>query len=168
MKTFIIYRITFPTKQVYIGQTTKHHFTRWGTHIDKCSEGKHVNPTIQAIYNEYGSDNWEFEILIKDTYEDKSYVNLLEGQIIRIHGNNVNRYENHVESYYQRNKEELRKYFREKYIPKRSRQEQRTKLKEMGRKQYMKEWYEENKEELLEKHRQYRNKKKKSREDLLT
>ena len=93
MRQFIIYRITFPTGQFYIGQTHMHEYERWGNHLQDLKSGKHGNITMQEIYNEYGYDDFEFEILVKDTSDDRAYVNLLEKHLISEHPNTINFYD---------------------------------------------------------------------------
>jgi hypothetical protein len=90
MRQFIIYRITFPTGQFYIGQTYSHEYERWGNHLTLLKFGKHGNLRMQEIYNEYGYDDFVFEILIKDTSDDKAYVNILEKHLVGDHPNTIN------------------------------------------------------------------------------
>ena len=93
MRQFIIYRITFPTGQFYIGQTNHHEYERWGSHLSFLKAGKHKNLRMQEIYNEYGYDDFVFEILVKDISDDKAYVNLLEKHLISDHPNTINYYD---------------------------------------------------------------------------
>ena len=93
MRQFIIYRITFPTEQFYIGQTHMHEYERWGSHLADLKSGRHGNIAMQEIYNEYGYDDFEFQILIKDTSDDRAYVNLLEKHLISEHPNTINFYD---------------------------------------------------------------------------
>jgi hypothetical protein len=93
MRQFIIYRITFPTGQFYIGQTYSHEYVRWGGHLQDLKLGRHGNKAMQEIYNEYGHDDFVFEILIKDTSDDRAYVNLLERHTVKYHPNTINFHE---------------------------------------------------------------------------
>ena len=78
MDKYTIYKIAFPNGKCYIGQTSKHEYIRWGQHLNECGYNIHNNKSIQAIYDEYGYDDWVFEVLQRETSDDKSYIHLLE------------------------------------------------------------------------------------------
>ena len=83
-----IYRITFPDDTFYIGRTDNYYY-RWGTHIQDARKGRHYNSLIQDIWNEYGDEDWEFEILL-ELEGDVSYISLMEASCIEGHPNLVN------------------------------------------------------------------------------
>ena len=56
-----IYRITnTQTKQNYIGQTIDINGRR-RTHFNRLANKTHENPKLQASWNKYGKENFEFE-----------------------------------------------------------------------------------------------------------
>lgn len=58
-----IYCITcIPTNEKYIGQSVAIK-RRWATHKRELKEGIHYNKKLQSAYNQYGADNFQYEIL---------------------------------------------------------------------------------------------------------
>jgi len=55
------------TNAVYIGSSTHTHF-RWDRHYRELTRGVHVNPKLQAAWNKYGADKFEFKML--ETHEN--------------------------------------------------------------------------------------------------
>ena len=97
MKTYTIYKIVFPNGECYIGQTSKHEYVRWGQHLEKASTNRHEGKKFQAIYDEYGYDDWVFEVLQREDSDDTSYVGLLEQSYVDKHPlciNNSNKHTN--------------------------------------------------------------------------
>jgi hypothetical protein len=111
IKKYKIYKITFPNGEHYIGRTETHEYMRWGSHLSDCRRGKHANKRMQEIYNEYGYDEWKFEVLKVEESDDSSYISLLEEQYIRETPNTINVYILSIDSkksfqrYYNENKE---------------------------------------------------------------
>lgn len=59
-----IYKITNMTNgKCYVGSTWKSFRARWKQHVSKLNCGKHHCNHLQAAWNNYGEDNFEFEIL---------------------------------------------------------------------------------------------------------
>jgi hypothetical protein len=114
IKKYKIYKIIFPNGEHYIGKTEMHEYMRWGQHLSDCKRGKHGNKKIQEIYNEYGYDEWKFEVLKVEESDDSSYISLLEEQYIRDTPNTVNVYTLNIDSkkswqrYYNKNQEEIK------------------------------------------------------------
>ena len=126
MDTYKIYKITFPNGTHYIGQTRKHVYQRWASHLNEVQYGKHLNPRIQEVYDEYGYDDWVFEVIQTEVSDDTSYIALLEHHHIKETPNTLNRSyltdEERKEKaniiskkYYSKNKEERLEYQREYY-----------------------------------------------------
>ena len=92
MKKFVIYRITFPTGQFYIGRTYHSIDLRLNRHLTSLKKGSHGNIAMQEIYNEYGSKEFNIEVLLEDESDDRCYVNLLENYLICDHPNTINYY----------------------------------------------------------------------------
>lgn len=86
----IVYKIIFPTNETYVGQAKIHQYIRWGQHIADCARGVHGNKRMQEIYNEYGCDEWVFEIIESIEHDDKDYVNLVENMYIQTTPNTIN------------------------------------------------------------------------------
>ncbi len=59
-----IYKITNlqDTNKIYIGRSLdiKH---RWESHISELNNGKHINKDLQIDWDEYGADNFKFEVI---------------------------------------------------------------------------------------------------------
>jgi len=60
---------------------------RWGQHLQTCSRGTHINPRMQAIHDEYGTDDWVFEILHREPINPSDehnarWIRLLENKFI--------------------------------------------------------------------------------------
>ena len=60
-----IYKITNKiNNKVYIGQTRKKTVNdRWGSHTSSLKRGTHYNSHLQASWDKYGSESFEFEIV---------------------------------------------------------------------------------------------------------
>ena len=88
-----IYKITLPDGKCYIGQTTKHIFERFGSHLMDCSRNTHSVKAIQTSYNNGEVDDWQWEVMeiVDDKNVDKEYVNLLEQLYIRVTDNTLNK-----------------------------------------------------------------------------
>tara|TARA_B110000285_G_scaffold208760_1_gene249207 strand:+ start:446 stop:853 length:408 start_codon:yes stop_codon:yes gene_type:complete len=91
MKKYTIYKIEFPDGSSYIGQTRNHEMIRWGQHLNDVQQNRHGNPRIQSVYDEYGYDDWVFEIIEQVVSDDSSYVCLLEQHYIKKTPNTLNR-----------------------------------------------------------------------------
>ena len=61
------YKISFPDNTCYVGTTKVHHFERWGNHLNSARRGRHENHLIQKVYDDYGCDEWVWEVLFKET-----------------------------------------------------------------------------------------------------
>ena len=91
MKKYYIYRIEFPNGQFYIGQTSQPFaWMRWHSHVQYARMGKHTNQYIQDIYDDYGCDDWKFEVLLELESDDPYYVGLMETTTIDDHPNTIN------------------------------------------------------------------------------
>lgn len=76
-RTFGIYRITNKENgHTYIGKTGVSFGDRWDCHRAQLNGGYHDNPGLQAEWNEYGKDAFEFCVV--ETTTDKSSLNDLE------------------------------------------------------------------------------------------
>jgi len=63
-RTFGIYRITNKINGVsYIGETRNNFGDRWDCHRAQLNGGYHNNKNLQAAWNQYGANNFEFRIL---------------------------------------------------------------------------------------------------------
>lgn len=91
---YYIYKIELPNNKCYIGQTTRHPFTRWGRHLEDCYKGKHVNKKLQAIFDEFGCDEWEW-IILDEGDEEKSVINITEDFHVQNSPNSINRNAKH-------------------------------------------------------------------------
>lgn len=116
MKLYKIYEIKFPTGEVYIGKTFRHEFIRWAQHMEECEQGRHNNPRIQEIYNEYGYDDWEYKVIAVEESDDSSYIALLEEYHIKNTPNTLNvKHQNNPKYKTKEYKREYnKKYYREK------------------------------------------------------
>ena len=65
MKCYIYKIINKVTNEKYIGQTTNYS-RRIENHLSKLRNNKHVNPKLQASWNKYGEENFEFQ---KQTFD---------------------------------------------------------------------------------------------------
>ncbi len=83
------YKISFPNNTCYIGTTRVHHFERWGNHLNSARRGKHENSQVQKIYDEYGCDEWVWDVLFKETC-DKHQHKINEYQLIKETPNTLN------------------------------------------------------------------------------
>ena len=66
-----VYSITNAlTGKLYIGSTCKHIPHRWRQHRHLLNKGCHYNQRLQSDWDEYGSDNFKFEIVevLEDEY----------------------------------------------------------------------------------------------------
>jgi group I intron endonuclease len=63
-----IYKITNKLNgKLYIGQTVRTAQSRWNEHLYKLSRNKHPNSKLQAAWNKYGKDSFEFDIICECT-----------------------------------------------------------------------------------------------------
>ena len=86
-----IYKITFPNNKCYVG-ISKNPKVRYTSHRSLCSRGKHTNAEMQSIYDEYGYDDWVFEVLSYDIGDDEYHSNM-ENKIIAETPNTINTYD---------------------------------------------------------------------------
>jgi len=91
MKTYTLYKITFPNNTCYIGQTSNHVYIRWGDHLSRAQAGIHINTRIQEVYDKFGYDEWKFEVIQTEVSDDLSYISLLEQHYIKQTPNTLNR-----------------------------------------------------------------------------
>ena len=52
------------TGKVYVGSATRI-YRRWQAHQDQLDKGKHANQQLQALHDEYGPDDLEYEIILR-------------------------------------------------------------------------------------------------------
>ncbi len=124
MTTKIYYKISFPNNTCYIGKAKNYKY-RMAFHKCKVKKGTHVNKNVQAVYDEYGLDNWIYEWLFVGT-GTKDYHQKREYELIQDTPNTIN-------------------IFDGKHIL----------LDEVGKAQYMKTWAEDRGEELVKYQSQY-------------
>jgi hypothetical protein len=91
MKKYTLYKIEFPNGECYIGQTSKHEYVRWGSHLSELDRNKHINSRMQDIYDEEGADEWVFKVLKREVSDDSAYIHLLEQHYVNEHPTCVNR-----------------------------------------------------------------------------
>ena len=69
------------TNKIYIGQTTQGEL-RWKAHLSRLRGNCHRNPKLQADFNKFGEDAFEWSI-IKEYPKDKKLLESKERQLIK-------------------------------------------------------------------------------------
>jgi len=143
LKTY--YKITFPDNTCYIGSTIDFRRRCWA-HQGHVRLNKHANVRVQAIYDEYGYDDWRYEILFEET-GNKEYHKIREHTLIQETPNTLNMdtgrlcligNKEYQKGYLKGNREELNK--KQRIKGKKYRLENREKILK-----YNREWYHKNK-----------------------
>lgn len=93
-KQFGIYRITNKKDgKSYIGKTGVNFGDRWDSHRSLLRHGKHDNPYLQAAWNKYGEESFEFAVV--QLVDDVELLNELEMKYIAEFRNNSSSYNLH-------------------------------------------------------------------------
>ncbi len=113
------YKITFPDGSTYYGRTKHHIYERWGNHLQTARLNTHRNKHIQTVYDEYGYDDWVFEILFVKVYS-KDQHSICENTLIHDDSKALNIRVKYTSKQRKLRDEEIKQQYRERYRIKRS------------------------------------------------
>ena len=170
-----IYKITVNDYYIYIGQSNRLRY-RWNEHLNKLKQNKHCNKKFQNVFNKY-PDNIKFEIIELcdvDMLDERemywisyySSYNTKHGLNLSIGGDCGSRkYKTkeevkaaaleHFKQYRKTHKEDLKEYYRQRYIDNKKELKVKSKQYYQDNKKYFRQRYQYNKDKIKEHFRQY-------------